>query len=229
MNAKLVMRLSAIAVAGAVLAGCATEQGNNQVVGAAGGGAAGAALGAAIGGNGQSAAIGALAGMLAGGTLGTYWDGLKQRLFGSGSNAQGSAAPQADNSFKVTLHGDSTFAPNSARLNPGIYPTLDKIASEMKANPELLASIRGFTDATGGSKRNEKLSAERAQAVVDYLTEQKVPSAQIAKVEGFGSTDPVADNASAEGRAQNRRVEIYLRPSSRAAACNGSGCPSVSQ
>lgn len=221
MNVTLITRVGAFAVASAVLAGCATQDGNNTAIGAASGGALGAALGEAIGGNAQAAAIGAAAGLAGGALVGQYWQDLSQRLSGSpGEKANAKATQQSDNSLLVTLPGNATFARGSARLNTAIYPTLDKIAGEMKANPALTIDVRGFTDSTGNPLANKRLSQRRAQAIADYLTEQGVPSARIASVGGFGDADPVADNATEEGRAANRRAELYLRSASAPAASN---------
>jgi len=209
MKATIITRIGVFAVAGAVLAGCATQQGTDTATGAVGGGAAGAALGEAIGGNGQDAAIGAAAGLAAGALLGHYWTDLTQRL-GFGSDGKTKATQQPDGSLQVTLPGDSTFGKGRATLNTAMEPALVKVANEMKADRALTVEIRGFTDNSGSSLGNQRLSLQRAKSVENLLTQLGVHSNQIASVRGFGSDDPVADNNTAEGRAQNRRVELYL-------------------
>lgn len=209
MLATMITRIGGVAVAGAVLAGCATQQGTNTAAGAVGGGATGAALGEAIGGNAQAAAIGAAAGLAAGALLGHYWTDLSQRL-GFGSDGKTKATQQPDGSLQVSLPGDSSFGKGRATLNTAMDPTLVKLATEMKADRALTVDIRGFTDNSGSQKGNQTLSLRRARSVANRLTELGVSSDQIQSVRGFGSDDPVADNSTAEGRAQNRRVELYL-------------------
>ena len=96
---------------------------------------------------------------------------------------------------------------NKARIRPGDAAVLDEAVSTLKANPNVTVSVNGYCDAIGGEEYNLKLSDRRADAVVDYLVKAGIPSSQLIP-HGYGKTDFVAANNTAEGRAQNRRVEL---------------------
>lgn len=104
----------------------------------------------------------------------------------------------------------TTFAFDSAELSDADKAELDRLA-EILANPKLsfvAASVDGYTDSVGSDKYNEKLSQRRAQAVVDYLKAKGVSMIDNVTVRGLGEADPVADNSTEDGRAQNRRVVL---------------------
>jgi outer membrane protein OmpA-like peptidoglycan-associated protein len=96
---------------------------------------------------------------------------------------------------------------NKARIRPGDAAVLDEAAATLKANPNVTISVNGYCDAIGSEGYNLKLSDRRADAVVDYLVKAGIPSSQLIP-HGYGKTDFVAPNNTAEGRAQNRRVEL---------------------
>lgn len=203
MNTKIVGRFGVLAMAGALLAGCQTPTETNTAAGAVGGGALGAALGDAFGG-GKGAGIGAAAGMAAGALVGNFWEDISKRMFGAG--AANEALP--DGSLKVTVDGGNF---RGGALAAGPHPQLAQVANELKANRALTASLAGYTDGTGRPASNLTLSRERAQSVANFLTQSGVDPAQLTSVTGYGATDFVADNGTAEGRSQNRRVVVYLR------------------
>lgn len=202
MNAKIIGRLSVFALASALLAGCQTTGETNTAAGAVGGGALGAALGDAFGG-GQGAGIGAAAGMAAGALVGNVWEDISKRMFGAGAANE----PQSDGSLKVTVDGGNF---RGGTLAAGPHPQLAQVANELKANRTLTASLAGYTDSTGSAGSNLTLSRERAQSVANFLTQSGVDPSQLTAVTGYGATDFVADNGTADGRAQNRRVVLYL-------------------
>jgi outer membrane protein OmpA-like peptidoglycan-associated protein len=101
------------------------------------------------------------------------------------------------------------FATGAATLNPGAREALARFAGIVGVYPSLSFKVEGHTDTTGSDETNRKLSLARAMTVRDYLIGQGVDAASI-KVEGLGPLRPVADNATSEGRARNRRVEIIL-------------------
>jgi len=104
---------------------------------------------------------------------------------------------------------DLLFDTNSYVLQPAARETLAKISGIVLAHPGLSLHIEGYTDSTGSDELNENLSAQRAESVRDFLTEQGVsPSTITAK--GFGKANPVASNDTADGRQRNRRVEIVV-------------------
>ena len=96
---------------------------------------------------------------------------------------------------------------NKSKIRPGDAAVLDEAATTLKANPNVTVNVNGYCDAIGGENYNLKLSDRRADAVVDYLVKAGIPSSQLIP-HGYGKTDFVATNDTAEGRAQNRRVEL---------------------
>ena len=96
---------------------------------------------------------------------------------------------------------------NKSRIRPGDAAVLDETATTLKANPNVTINVNGYCDWIGSVRYNLKLSDRRAEAVVNYLVKAGIPSSQLIP-HGYGKTDFVATNKTAEGRAQNRRVEL---------------------
>ncbi|HTJ92907.1 MAG TPA: OmpA family protein [Pararobbsia sp.] len=210
MKTRLMTQLSILTVTGALLAGCATEQGNNTAVGTGVGAAGGAALGALLGG-GKGAAIGAGVGAAGGALVGYNWQGIKSKL-GNGTKGTGTQiTEQQDGSLKVNIPSSISFDTNSYLIKPSFAPVLDQVAQTLNEHPELNAEVDGHTDSTGSAELNQTLSQNRAQSVVNYLIGRGIAQPRLIAY-GRGSSMPIADNATEAGRAQNRRVEIYLRP-----------------
>lgn len=111
----------------------------------------------------------------------------------------------------ITLSGSVLFPSGEATLLPIARTSLETVAQTLADNPGRRITVEGHTDSRGSVQRNQELSYMRAQAVMDFLISRGVPADQI-RAEGIGSNRPVADNRSAEGRANNRRVEIILAP-----------------
>jgi outer membrane protein OmpA-like peptidoglycan-associated protein len=108
----------------------------------------------------------------------------------------------------ITLEG-VTFEHNSAELTVESHPPLDTMAEGLKKHPHLKVEIQGHTDSTGSAAYNVKLSQRRADAVRTYLIANGVSSDQL-QTRGFGASQPVASNSTAEGRAKNRRVVVFV-------------------
>jgi OOP family OmpA-OmpF porin len=130
-----------------------------------------------------------------------------------GCPAQGAprvAAPPAETLPAVgqglVLEGVS-FKTGSAELTPESITVLARVANSLTKNPDVIIEVRGHTDAQGATEANRDLSQRRAIAVREVLIQMGVPSTHITAV-GFGEDQPIADNATAEGRAKNRRVEL---------------------
>lgn len=103
------------------------------------------------------------------------------------------------------------FAYNRAEILPSSHAVLDDIVRTIKGRPEIRqVRVEGHTDSHGADEYNQRLSEKRAQAVMQYLTNNGIPADQVTAV-GMGETEPVADNATKAGRAQNRRVEFHLQ------------------
>jgi outer membrane protein OmpA-like peptidoglycan-associated protein len=104
---------------------------------------------------------------------------------------------------------DVLFRSGSFELAPGARERLAKVSGIILAYPSLHLAVEGHTDSVGSDEFNQNLSEQRAEAVRDYFVQQGIPSADV-EARGFGKTDPVASNDTAEGRQQNRRVELIL-------------------
>jgi len=197
-------------VAGVLLAGCsATPQQRNTAVGTGAGAALGAGIGALIG-DGRGAAIGAGIGAVAGGVAGYNWKVVKEDVQASGASSLGiDVVEMPDGSLKVNIPSNVSFDTGKAELKPELLPVLDSVARSLQQHPELRVKAVGHTDSTGTAAINQTLSQNRASSVTTYLGRQGVAANRMT-TEGRGPSDPVADNGTSEGRAQNRRVEVYL-------------------
>lgn len=208
------IKLASILLAGLVLCSCTTIDpvtGEERVSHASAGAGIGAISGAIIGsamGNTKGAIIGAGLGAVAGGAIGGNMDRqeamFRQRLARSGVRV----IREGDN-IRLILPSDITFANDSANIDPHFYRTLNTVAQVMRDFPDTTIKVAGYTSDTGSDMHNQLLSEERAKYVGEYLAAQHVNPNRINAV-GYGKRYPVASNASAEGRAQNRRVEITL-------------------
>ncbi|WP_241049166.1 OmpA family protein [Achromobacter xylosoxidans] len=205
----MLKRIAVVAASGALLAGCATQQQTNTAVGTGAGAAVGAGIGALIG-HGTGAAVGAGIGAVAGGMIGYNWKVVKEDVQRSGATSLGiDVVEMPDGSLKVNIPSNVSFDTDKTDLKPALLPVLDSVARSLNQHPELRAKVVGHTDSTGALAHNQTLSVNRARSVTDYLSRQGVAATRLS-VEGRGPSDPIGDNATAEGRALNRRVEVYL-------------------
>ncbi|NDW08075.1 OmpA family protein [Dysgonomonas sp. 520] len=184
-------------------------------IGAGAGGALGAGIGAIIGG-GKGAAwgagIGAVVGGSAGAIIGNKMDKQKAELERiNGAQVESINDGQA---IKVTFESGILFATNSSTLSSAAKSSLSSFATSLKNNPDTDVQIFGHTDNTGSDAINNPLSEKRAKAVYDYLVTNGIGGSRMTS-EGQGSTQPVADNGTAAGRSQNRRVEVYILPNAK--------------
>ncbi|RKP44856.1 OmpA family protein [Trinickia fusca] len=209
MKAKIVTRLTVMTVAAALVAGCATQQQTNTAVGTGVGAGLGAGIGALVGG-GKGAAIGGAIGAAAGGITGYNWQAIHNKLSGATKGTGTQITEQPDGSLKLNIPSSVTFDTNSYSIKPSFAPVLDQVAQTLNQNPEVIAQVVGHTDSTGQPAYNQTLSVNRAQSVTGYLAQHGV-AAQRLSAQGMGANQPIADNTTEAGRAQNRRVEIYLR------------------
>ncbi|MFO0760157.1 MAG: OmpA family protein [Byssovorax sp.] len=111
----------------------------------------------------------------------------------------------------ISLSGAVLFVTGQSTLLPIARNKLDQVAEVLKDQPNQTITVEGHTDSVGTAAANQTLSEKRAQAVREYLVSRGVPADAI-KAVGYGPTRPVADNKTAEGRADNRRVEIVVTP-----------------
>lgn len=176
------------------------------------GAATGAVVGQIIGGDTGSTVAGAALGAVAGGVIGNNLDQQEADLRASLGNDQVQITNTGDRLI-VTLPQDILFATNSFAVRPDLQRDLRAVASNLQAYPDSTIQIIGHTDNTGDASFNQTLSVNRANAVADVLLDAGVPVVRINTV-GRGETEPVASNLTPEGRAQNRRVEIVILPTS---------------
>ena len=202
----------AVLIASMALAGCETVQQNPRTAsGAAIGALGGAAAGTLFKGDDRrNALIGAGIGLLAGAAIGQYLDRQQRELE---QNLQGSGAQvtRQGEQLMVNLPGNVTFATDSAQIRPEFYPVLNDVAATLQRYPQSYIDVVGHTDNTGSAEYNQRLSEQRAQSVANYLVSRGVEPARIAAY-GQGETQPIASNATPEGRQANRRVELRIIP-----------------
>ena len=184
-------------------------------IGAGAGAGVGAGVGAIIGG-GKGAAWGAGIGAVLGGTtgaiIGNKMDKQKAELEAI-EGAQVESVNQGE-AIKVTFESGILFDYYSSTLNATSRTSLDKFATSLQNNPDTDVKIYGHTDRSGSDAINNPLSQRRAESVYNYLLSRGISGTRIDS-QGFGSTQPVADNTSVAGRSQNRRVEVYILPNAK--------------
>lgn len=216
------MKIKALIAASActvLLAGCTnnpyTGESQASKAGVYGGGAAaaGAIIGAATSSKkdrAKGALIGAAVGGAAGGGYGYYVDKQEQRLRQELTGTGVQVARNGDN-LQLIMPGNITFASNSADISSSFYSTLNSLVKVFKEFDKNGIDIVGHTDSSGSLELNMRLSQQRATSVASYLSGQGVSGARISS-RGVGPSQPIASNDTAAGKAQNRRVEINLRP-----------------
>ena len=116
-----------------------------------------------------------------------------------------------DNQLKLEIPSDISFDVGRADIKSNFRPVLERFAQTLNANPNTEVRIIGHTDSTGSLELNQNLSNRRAQSVASYLSANGVAASRLSSY-GAGPNQPIASNANEAGRAQNRRVEINLRP-----------------
>ena len=196
------------------LAGCTTDPTTGQrdynktAIGAGLGALLGAGVAKSNGDSdkaGRAAAIGAVVGAAGGYFLDQKEKKLRQQMAGTGVDV----SRNSDGSIALVMPGNITFPTNSASISPSFYNTLDKVASTLAEDTKTAIVVSGHTDSTGSDSINLPLSQNRANAVASYLISKGVSSNRI-NAQGYGSAQPVASNATAEGKQQIRRVELSI-------------------
>ena len=217
------MKLLSSALAGSallILSGCVTPEsaanskpGDNTTAGTIMGGLIGAIAGMETSSKGdrkKGAIVGAIVGAAAGNAIGQTLDEQAADLRRDLNNNQVNVT-NTGSELIVTMPQDILFALDSAAVRSDLRRDLGVVAGNLQAYPNSTISIEGHTDNTGTANYNRILSQQRANAVADILVNNGVPPARLYAV-GRGENEPVASNLSATGRAQNRRVEIVIRP-----------------
>ena len=180
------------------------------LIGAGSGAAAGAILGRVIGGGAKGTAIGAIIGAAAGGAtgaiIGRKMDKAAEELQTDMKNAR---VERVGEGIKVTFDSGILFDTNSANLRAASEADITKMAAILQKYADTNVLVEGHTDNSGSDAINQPLSERRAQAVAASTIAKGVSSSRIT-TQGYGSSQPVGDNATAEGKQANRRVEIAI-------------------
>jgi len=214
-----------LAVALVPMTGCATNpdgttEYKRTAIGALGGAAVGAGAGMLIAGRGHrgtGALIGGIAGAAVGGGIGNYMDRqaaeMKRKL------PDAAIAREGDKLY-VALPSGILFDVDKDDVKPSAREQIGQAGDVLAKYPDTYVTVEGHTDSTGGEEYNQKLSERRATRVRDLLVSRGVPAARLS-VRGYGESDPIADNGTAEGRQANRRVQLEIRPNEKLKAQQG--------
>jgi outer membrane protein OmpA-like peptidoglycan-associated protein len=199
----------------AALAGCAADDPNRRAkTGAAIGAVAGAILGHQIHDD-RGRYWGAAAGALTGAAVGNYMDNQQREFEAALVEEQRrhdlEIQRMADESLKIDVSSEVSFDFGKADLKPAFIPTLDKVGDLLQRYDRTVVHVIGHTDNVGSAEYNQRLSEQRAQSVVDYLTNRGIAWQRLV-AEGRGFREPRASNDTAAGRQLNRRVELLIKP-----------------
>lgn len=215
-----VIGIPVLAVCVLGMTGCSSmsNTGKGALIGGGGGAGVGAGLGALIGG-GKGAAIGAAIGAAVGTGAGVL---IGKKMDKQQAELQAELAKQAEikqvtdenglQAIQVTFNGGILFPTNGTTLSASARTDLSKFAASLINNPGTNVQIYGYTDDTGSLAVNERVATGRADAVRNYLLNSGVAATRLS-AEGLPMQDYIASNSTAEGRAQNRRVEVYITAS----------------
>jgi len=217
----MLRKIVVVTASAVLLAACSTDPytGEQKISNTAVGASAGALLGTATGlvigkttsaSSRQAMLIGAGLGALAGGSVGLYMDNqeskLRERLRGTGVSVT-----RVGDDIVLNMPSNITFDTDQSAIRPQFFDTLDSVALVLNEFNKTLVDVTGHTDSTGTPAHNQRLSEARAGSVADYLISQGNNPKRFQAI-GAGQNDPIASNATPEGRAQNRRVEIKIVP-----------------
>jgi len=186
-----------------------SERQKGTATGAGVGAVAGAVIGKTTGGStGTGAAIGGVVGAIAGNLWSKRMEDKRAAMTQATAGTGIDVVRTTDNQIMVNVPSDFSFDVGRSDIKPAMRPVLDQFARNLDDN--MRVSIVGHTDSTGSDAINRPLSMDRAQSVRDYLSYRGLSPARV-DVSGRGASEPVGDNGSDLGRAQNRRVQIFLR------------------
>jgi outer membrane protein OmpA-like peptidoglycan-associated protein len=229
MKTKTLKKLTGLTLTALLVlpAGCATNpdgtwEYKRTAIGALGGAAVGAGTGALIGGKkhaGRGALIGGASGALVGGAVGNYLDRqaaeMKRRLPEAAIQREG-------DKLYVALPSGILFNVDKDQVKPEAKTSLTRAAEVLIKYPDTYVTVEGHTDSSGSDEYNQDLSERRARRVYDVLVQSGVPVPRLS-TKGYGESDPIADNATAEGRQANRRVQLEIRPNEKLKAAQREG------
>jgi outer membrane protein OmpA-like peptidoglycan-associated protein len=196
------------------VAACADDPYRRAKIGAGVGAVVGAVVGHQVN-HKHGKVVGGVLGAMTGAAVGGYMDKQQRELEDKLAREREANALEIermrDNSLKINIDNEVSFDFDSATVKPGFKGTLDKVASVLGEYDKTIVHVVGHTDSKGGDDYNVSLSRRRAGAVADYLASQGIHSQRLL-VDGRGESEPRASNDTEEGRAMNRRVEIFIKP-----------------
>jgi outer membrane protein OmpA-like peptidoglycan-associated protein len=199
----------AVALSAFIITGCTNT--SNAQKGAGIGAVLGALAGKGTGDNDKKRYVwGAALGALAGGAIGSYMDKQEQE-FRDELAESGVEVYREGDSIRLSIPGNITFATGSDAIVTGFYQVLEDVAKVLNRYDKTKLSIEGHTDSVGDVNYNRELSMQRANSVANYLQSTNVAANRLQTL-GMGESQPIADNASAKGRQENRRVELRVIP-----------------
>ncbi len=188
--------------------GCASMKKRDK--GAIIGGAAGAVIGGIIGKQAGNTAVGAILGAAIGGAagavIGNYMDKQAEEMK---RDLEGAKVERVGEGIKITFNSGILFDVNKAELRGAAKSNLTELAVILNKYPDTKIVVEGHTDADGSEEHNLDLSRLRAQSVSNFMASNQVDPTRFT-IMGYGETQPVAENASPEGKQSNRRVEIAI-------------------
>lgn len=213
-SARLWAPVLAILLTAGTLAGCESlsRAGQGAAVGAGAGAVVGGVIGNATGSTARGAIIGAAVGGTAGAIIGRQLDRQAEELERELENARVETVRDEEGNtagIRVTFDGSILFDFDSAALRADAQRDLRDLANSLRNYDNIDALVVGHTDSQGAASYNQGLSERRANSVATFLAQQGVAPGRM-MVSGMGETQPIASNATAEGRQQNRRVEVAL-------------------
>jgi outer membrane protein OmpA-like peptidoglycan-associated protein len=198
----------ALAMAGILGSGCnsLTKTQKGAAIGAGGGGVVGALIGKAAGNTALGAIIGGAVGGTAGALIGHKMDKQAAEIK---QTVPGATVTRAGEGIIVNFSSGILFDTDKADVKSDAKTNLQSLATSLQNNPETNILIVGHTDNTGTNAHNMELSLQRAQAVKSVITADNINGSRLT-IQGKGETEPIGDNTTTAGRAQNRRVEIVI-------------------
>jgi len=215
---SILVRLVAALCLASLISSCTTQDAftgeqktSNATKGAGIGALSGALLGAATSKDKKKGALtGALVGGAVGGGVGYYMD-QQEKALGDELRGTGVQVRREGDNLRLIMPGNITFATGRAEIRDDFYPVLKSVGKVLMKFEKTSIKITGHTDSTGSATTNQTLSEQRAQSVSHYLINGGVKSGRVQAI-GYGSRYPIGSNSTADGREQNRRVELELLP-----------------
>lgn len=210
-----VLALAVVMIVGSIFTSCEAVKNTNKTqrgaaIGAAGGALLGGILGNNMGKGGKGAmgaVIGGVVGGVAGGVIGNKMDKQARQI---DQAIPGAEVKRVGEGIQLVLNENAVrFDTNKSTLTAAAKANLDKLVAVFNEYPDTDITIFGYTDSTGPADYNLKLSGERAASVKNYLSSKGISASRFT-ITGMGIADPIADNGTAEGRSQNRRVEFAI-------------------